>query len=153
MAVEIEAEWARPQEAWARRRLLVVRLIAQHELTVAQIMRVAEVSRQTVFTYRDTLLAGGVAVLLSRKWAPGRRATVRGAVAREFIARLEAGKFRQARDAQAWIKKRTHRQLTESGVRQLLRRLGGKLKVPRKSHAKKDPAKAQAFKAYQRPRG
>lgn len=147
LVAEIEAEWAKPQEAWVRRRLLVVRLIAEHELTVEQIMRVAEVSRQTVFTYRDTLLAGGLAALLSRKRAPGRQPAVRGAVAQEFIARLEAGKFRQARDAQAWIKKRTHRQLSESGVRQLLRRLGGKLKVPRKSHAKKDPAKAQAFKA------
>jgi len=68
-----------------------------------------------------------------------------GAVAQEFIARLEAGKFRQARDAQGWIKKRTRQKLTESAVRQLLRRMGGKLKVPRKSHAKKDPAKAKAF--------
>jgi transposase len=144
---EIETAWTEPQEAWARRRLLVVRLIAQHEFTVEQIAKVAEVSRQTVFTYRDTLLAGGVAALLRRKRAPGRQPTVRGAVKTEFIARLEAGKFRQARDAQAWIKKRTHQRLSESGVRQLLRRVGGKLKVPRKSHAKKDPAKAQAFKA------
>jgi transposase len=147
LVAEIEAAWSKPQEAWARRRLLVVRLIAQHELTVAQIMKVADVSRQTVFTYRDTLLSGGVAALLTRRWAPGRVPTVRGAVAQEFIARLEAGKFRQARDAQAWIKKRTHRQMTESGVRQLLRRVGGKLKVPRKSRAKEDPAKANAFKA------
>lgn len=147
LVAEIEAAWTQPQEAWARRRLFVVRLIAQHELTVKQIMRVAEVSRQSVFTYRDTLLAGGVEALLSRKWAPGRKPTVRGAVAQEFIARLEAGKFRQARDAQAWIRKRTHRQLTESGVRQLLRRLGGKLKVPCKSHTKKAPAKANAFKS------
>ncbi len=44
---------------WARRRLLVVRLIAQHELTVAEIMKVADVSRQTVFTYRDKVVAGG----------------------------------------------------------------------------------------------
>ena len=147
LVAEIEAAWAQPQEAWARRRLLVVRLIAQHELTVEQITRVAEVSRQSVFSYRDTLLVGGVPALLTRKWAPGRKPTVRGAVAREFITRLEAGKFRQARDAQAWIKKRTHRELTESGVRQLLRRVGGRLKVPRYSHAKKDPAKARAFKA------
>lgn len=147
MVVEIEAAWAQPQEAWARQRLRVVRLIAQHELTVAQIMKVAEVCRQSVFTYRDKLLAGGVAALLSRKKAPGRQPAVRGAVAQEFIARLEAGKFRQARDAQGWIKKRTRQKLTESAVRQLLRRMGGKLKVPRKSHAKKDPAKAKAFKA------
>ena len=144
---EIEAAWVQPQEEWARRRLLVVRLIAQHELTVAQIMRVADVSRQTVFTYRDTMVTGGVTAILTRQRAPGRRPTVRGAVAEAFLARLEAGKFRQARDAQAWIKKRTRQHLSESGVRQLLRRLGGKRKVPRKSHTKKDPAKAQAFKA------
>src|SRR5260221_249653 len=94
LVAEIELAWAKPQEAWARRRLLVVRLIARHELTVEQIMQVAEVSRQTVFTYRDTLLAGGVVALLSRGRAPGRRPAVRGAVAQEFIARLEAGKFR-----------------------------------------------------------
>jgi hypothetical protein len=33
---------------------LVVRLIAQHEHTVAEIMKIAGVCRQTVFTYRDT---------------------------------------------------------------------------------------------------
>ena len=143
---EIEAAWAEPRVAWARRRLLVVRLIAQHELTVAQIMRVAEVSRQSVFVYRDRVVAGGVAGLLERKYGGGPRAAVRGAVQTELIRRLEAGQFRQARDAQAWIKQRTRQTLSESGVRQLLRRLGGKLKVPRKSHAKKDPAKAAQFK-------
>ncbi len=143
---EIEAAWAQPQADWARRRLLVVRLIAQHELTVAEIMRIADVSRQTVFTYRDKVVTGGVAGLLKRDWKGARVPTVRGAVAAEFIQRLEAGQFRQARDAQAWIKKRTRRTLSESGVRKVLRRLGGKLKMPRKSHAKKDPKKAEAFK-------
>jgi transposase len=67
-------------------------------------------------------------------------------VAEEFIARLEAGQFKQAKDAQAWIKKRTHRTLSVSGTLKVLRRLGGKLKVPRKAHTKKDPAKAAKFK-------
>lgn len=79
----------RGQPDWARRRLLVVRLIAQHELTVAQIMRVAGVCRQTVFTYRDKVVAGGVAALLRRRWAPGPRPAVRGAVQAEFLQRLE----------------------------------------------------------------
>jgi len=146
VVAEIETAWAQPQPDWARRRLLVVRLIAQHELTVAEIMRVADVSRQSVFTYRDKVVTGGVARLLERGKAPGNRPVVRGAVQTEFLARLAAGKFRRAKDAQAWIKKRTRKTLTESGVRKVLRRLGGKLKVPRKSHAKKDPAKAAAFK-------
>lgn len=147
MIVEIEKAWRQAQPDWARQRLLVVRLIGQHELTAAQIMRVADVSRQTVFTYRDKVVAEGVAGLLKRDWKGARVPAVHGAVAAEFIRRLEAGQFRQARDAQAWIKKRTRRSLSESGVRKILRRLGGKLKVPRKSHAKKDQAKADAFKA------
>lgn len=147
VVAQIEAAWAKPQPDWARRRLLVVRLIAQHQMTVAQIMRAADVCRQTVFVYRDKVVRGGVAELLSRGKAPGVRPAVRGTVQQEFLKQLEAGKFRRAKDAQAWIKKRTRRTLTESGVRKVLRRLGGKLKVPRKSHTKKDPAKADAFKA------
>lgn len=143
---EIEAAWAQPQPDWSRRRLLVVRLIAQHELTVAEIMRVADVSRQTVFTYRDKVVAGGIAALLERKWSGARKPLVRRALAEEFAQLLESGRFRRAKDAQAWLKKRARRTLTVSGVRKMLRKLGGKLKVPRKSHAKKDPAKAKAFK-------
>lgn len=144
---EIEAAWDKPQEEWARNRLRVVRMIAQHEFTVAQIMKATDVCRQTVFVYRDKVVAEGVAGLLKRGKAPGNTPLVRGALRTEFVQRLEAGQFRQARDAQEWIMKRTRKTLSESGVRKVLHRLGGKLKVPRKSHAKKDPAKAEAFKA------
>jgi hypothetical protein len=41
---------------------------------------------------------------------------------------------------------RSRQTLTESGVRKVLCRLGGKLKVSRKSHVKKNPVKAAAFK-------
>ena len=122
-------------------------LIAQHEHTMAEIMKITGVSRQTVFTYRDTVVGQGVEGLLKRGWAGARKPAVRGALTKEFLEKLEAGKFRQARDAQAWIKKRTRKTLTESGVRQLIRRLGGKLKVPRKSHVKKDAKAAAEFRA------
>lgn len=143
----IEEAWTKPQEDWARQRLLVVRLIAQHELTTAQIAKAAGVSRKSVFNYRDLLEQGGVAGLLHRDWAGARKPAVHGAVAEEFVRRLEAGQFRQARDAQAWIKKRTRKSLSVSGALKVLRRLGGKRKTPRKTHTKKDPAKAAQFKA------
>ena len=88
-------------------------------------MKITVVSRQTVFTYRDTVVEKGVKGLLSRRWAGARKPAVRGALTQEFLEKLEEGKFRQARDAQSWIKKRTRKTLTESGgVRQLIRRLG-----------------------------
>jgi transposase len=144
---QVEQAWKRKDlEAWQRKRLWVVRLIAQHRLEAKGIAEAAGVSRASVFNYRDKLMAGGVEGLLSRRWAGARTPAVRGAVAEEFGQALEKGKFRQAKDAQAWIRKRTGKRLSVSGAWKVLRRLGGKLKVPRKSHAKQAPAKAEAFK-------
>jgi hypothetical protein len=44
---QVEMAWGQPHPDWARQRLLVVRLIVQHEHTVAEIMKIAGVSRQT----------------------------------------------------------------------------------------------------------
>jgi hypothetical protein len=79
--------------------LLVGGLIGQHEHTVAQIMKIAGVCRQTVFTYRDKVVSEGGDALLKRSWAGARKPAVHGAVAVEFVAKLEAGAFRQANDS------------------------------------------------------
>lgn len=147
LVARIEEAWNRPQPDWARKRLLVVRLIAQHQHSVVQIMEISGVCRQTVFTYRDKVVADGVEELLKRQWAGARAPAVTGKNAEEFTRKLEAGDFRQARDAQKWIARRTEKKLTESGVRKLMHRLGGKLKVPRKSHRKKDQKASDAFRA------
>lgn len=148
LAAEVEGAWARKDLAdWQRKRLLVVRLIAQHRLDAKGIAEAAGVSRASVFNYRDMLVEEGVEGLLRREWAGARKPAVRGAVAEEFGQALEQGKFRQAKDAQAWIAKRTRKRLSVSGAWKVLRRLGGKLKAPRKSHAKKDQTKADAFRA------
>ncbi len=149
MAEQIEAAWKLPQSDCASKRLLVVRMIAQHEHTLTEVMKVVGVYRQKVFTYRDKVMSKGVEGLLERDWNGARKPAVRGAVVEEFLERLEGGKFRQARDAQSWVKKRRRKTLTESGVRQMIRRLGGKLKVPCKSHAKKDTKAAEHWKSME----
>jgi len=45
LVAPIEAAWAQTHPDWARGRLLVMRRIAPHELTVAAIMKMADVSR------------------------------------------------------------------------------------------------------------
>jgi transposase len=147
LVLQIEQAWEQTHPDWARKRLLVVRLIAQHHHTVAEIMEIAGVSRQTVFTYRDKLTGEGLHSLLKRNWAGARTPAVHGELAEKFIEELKAGKFRQARDARKWIERRTRKKLTEGGVRKLIHRLGGKLKVPRKSHRKKDQSASDAFRA------
>jgi len=143
---ELEAAWDKPQPDWARQRLTVLRLIAQHELNAEQIAAVQGITRKTVFNYLALVRAGGVARLLTRMHKGGKVPVVRGAVAEELVAKLGEGRFRRAKDAQAWIKKRTRKTLGLSRVYQVLGRLGARLKVPRKAHAKQDHAKTAAFK-------
>ncbi len=86
----------------------------------------------------------GVAALLQR--GHGLKPTLAGGDHAAFVEQLRAGQFRRAKEAQAWIKQRTKRGLALSRVYALLGKAGGVLKVPRKTHAKKDAAKTEAFR-------
>lgn len=147
VVADLDAAWVQPQADWARQRLMVMRLVAQHELTAEQIAVAAGVTRKTVFNYLARVEAEGGAGLLRREHKGGKTPMVRGAVAEEFVAKLGAGKFRRTKDAQAWFKKRTRKTLGLSGVYKVLGKLGARLKVPRKAQAKKNAAKTEAFKA------
>ena len=146
IVADVAAASAQPQPAWAQRRLLVLRLIAQHELSAAQIAEVVGISRATVFNYLDTAETQGVAALLQRGHSGGPESTLAGEDHVAFVEQLRAGKFRRAKEAQAWIERRTKRRLALSSVYTLLGKAGGVLKVPRKTHAKKDAAKTEAFR-------
>ena len=143
---ELASAWAQPQPEWARKRLLVLRLIAQHELSAVQIAAAVGVSRATVFNYLETEESSGVTALLTRGHSGGPDPTLGGKEQVAFVEQLQLGKFRRAKEAQAWIKARTKKSLALSSVYKLLGKAGGVLKVPRKTHAKKDAAKAEAFK-------
>lgn len=145
-AAELAAAWKEHTDPWARQRLLVLRLVAQHELNAAEIAEAAAVGRATVFRYLERFQSGGVAALLRREHKGGQRPALEGDDQAAFVEQLRAGKFRRAKDAQAWIKARTKRSLALSSVYGLLGKAGGVLKVPRKTHAKKDAAKAEEFR-------
>ena len=143
---QLEADWKEKQPDWERKRLLVLRLIGGHEHTAEQVEKIVGVCRRRLFKWRNKAVEGGVRGLIERKERPGRPERVKGAVEEEKLEKLAGGKFRNAREAEQWVRKRTRKEMSQSGARQLMRRLGGRLKKPRKSHARKDPAKAEAFR-------
>jgi len=104
------------------------------------------VGRSSVFRYLDKFLTAGVAGLLSRNYKGGPAPTLQGADREAFLEQLRQGRFRRAKEAQAWIKQRTKAELALSSVYTILGKVGGVLKVPRKTHAKKDAAATEAFK-------
>lgn len=143
---ELEEAWRTRKKAWERERLMVMRLVAQHELSAAKIGKAVGVSRATVFRYMGRFLEGGVAALLHREHKGGKTPTLQGKDHEAFMAELKEGRFRRAKEAQAWIKERTKKEMALSSVYTLLGKVGGVLKVPRKTHAKKDPLAAEVFK-------
>ena len=56
---QLEAAWRERQPDWARKRLLLLRLIGQHEHTSGEIMKIVGVCRDTFFRWRDMAMKGG----------------------------------------------------------------------------------------------
>ena len=97
---ELEAAWREHTAAWARQRLMVLKLVAQHELSAEQIAGAVGVGRSTVFRYLEKFVEGGVAGLLHRDHRGGPEPTLQGDDQVAFLEQLRLGRFRRAKDAQ-----------------------------------------------------
>ena len=133
------------QDVRDQQRLLAMRLAASGQLTAAQIAEQLGISRRQFFNWASALKEGGVEGLLARGHGGGPAPLVQGKVLEEFQAGLKAGQWKRAKEIQQWLHRRHQVKLGLKGVYYWLGKLGGVLKVPRKSHAKKDAAKAAQF--------
>lgn len=135
------------QEVRSQRRLLAMRLAASGQFTAAQIAQQIGVSRRQFFHWVNALKAGGVEQLLEREHGGGQPAQIHGHALHELQAGLQTGRWKRAKEIQAWLRQRHETKLTVKGVYYWLGKLGGVLKVPRKTHAQKD---ADASAQFQR---
>ena len=142
----LETAWKRKQPDWARQRLLVLRLIARHEQSAQEIAEVAGVSRATVFNYLALFQEGGLDRLLHRQREGGRQARMSPALQEELVEKLRTGEFRRARDVLKWLRGRMEKPPALKTLYYWLGKVGGVLKMPRKTHTQKDPAKVEAFR-------
>jgi hypothetical protein len=70
---------------------------------------------------------------------------VQGDALKELQAGLESGRWKRAKEIQHWLRERHTIRLKLAGVYYWLGKLGGVLKVPRKTHAQKDAVQAETF--------
>jgi len=146
---EVAAAWAEGEKHPQRARLQVVKLAYTGQHSLDEIAGLTGRGRRTVARWIQAFRAGGVAGLQTKPRG-GRRSgsvLIDEAAAAELLAGLKTGKWKRARDIRTWLAKERKVKVTLSGVYGWLRRQGAKPKVPRKSHAKKDPVKAAEFKA------
>ena len=145
LAVAVSRALAECEEVGLQRRLLAMRLAASGQFTAAQIAEQIGVSRRQFFHWVNALKAGGVERLLEREHGGGRAARIGGAVLKELQAGLQAGKWKRAKEIQAWLRQRHASRLTVKGVYYWLGKLGGVLKVPRKTHVQRDAVRSAKF--------
>jgi transposase len=145
LALAVSAALAECKEVKDQRRLLAMRLAASGQFTAAQIAEQIDISRRQFFNWVDALKKGGVKQLLEREHGGGAKAQVEGKTLEEFLAGLKTGRWKRAKEIQAWLKQEHHLKMGLPGVYYWLGKLGGVLKVPRKAHAQKNAAQARAF--------
>jgi transposase len=144
-AGEVTEALANCKDVSDQQRLLAMRLACGGQLTAAQIAEQVGISRRQFFNWIEELKAGGVSRLLSRQHRGGPAPKVQGKVLEEFQAGLKLGRWKRAKEIQQWLRSQHQVKLGLKGVYYWLGKLGGVLKVPRKTHAKKDAAKAVEF--------
>ena len=145
LAARVVIELRTCKDTKAQQRLLAARMAASGQFTAAQIAEQIGVSRRRFFDWMSALKAGGVEGLLQRQQGGGAVAQVHGAVFTELKAGLAAGRWKRAKEIQQWLRERHAVKFKLTGVYYWLGKLGGVLKVPRKTHARKDAAQSAAF--------
>ena len=147
VAAQVEAALSKPvDKPWKQQRLQAMRMVAQGQWTLRQIGDAVGAGRSTVAGWLKTLREQGLTALLT--WQPGQGAPpqVDAQIQEEITRGLEQGRWRRGRDLQRWLKEKHAIALSLHGAYYYLGKAGGVLKVPRKTHAKKDAAKTLAFK-------
>ena len=131
-----------------RERLLAVDLGLKGELGLDQIAAAVGRSRATIQTWFDTYRTGGVDALLrdARTENPGRPSELSGQALAEMQKGLEAGRWRSVPQLQRWLAQTHGVKLALSSLYDRLGKACARLRVPRKSHVKKDPAASVAFR-------
>jgi transposase len=133
------------KEGWAVKRLQVIRLVMEHEKSAEEIADVAGISRKSVFNYMGLYVEGGIEGLLRRKWKGGPKKKMKEGVEEKLREKVTKGEFIRAVEAQAWMAKQGCK-LKMTAVYYWLKKVDGVLKMPRKTHVKKDAAKVEDFK-------
>jgi putative transposase len=145
LAREVAVALADCQEVKAHQRLLAMRMAASGQFTAQQIAEQLGISRRRFFDWVKMLKAGGLSGLLECAHGGGAAPRITGKVLAELQAGLQAGRWKRAKEIQRWLSQKHEQRFTLDGVYYWLGKLGGVLKVPRKTHAQKDADQAAEF--------
>ena len=116
------------------------------ELDIVAVARLVRCHRNSINDWIELFRNGGVEALLKRGEDSGRKGKMTAEIKAELTEKLKAGEFRTAGQAEAKLKEKHPFEFGTNSIYYQLGKLGGRLKVARPSHLKKDEEAASAFK-------
>lgn len=131
---------------WKKERLLAIKLLLEGELEIAAVAHLVGRHRNSINDWIKLFRDGGIEALLKRGEGSGRKGQMTAEAKAELTEMLRAGEFRTAGQAEAWLKEKHGIEFGTNSIYYQLGKLGGRLKVARPSHLKKDEEAASAFK-------
>jgi transposase len=146
-ALKVEEALKNPvDKAWQHQRLQAMRMASQGQWSLQQIADAVGAGRSSVAGWLKIVREQGASALLERKKGQGAPGRVGPKVQAAITVGLREGRWRHARDLRRWLQKEHGIEIGLGGVYYYLGKVGGVLKVPRKTHAKKDAAQGEHFK-------
>lgn len=132
---------------WKRERLLALKHGLSGEMSLKEIGEAVGRARSCIQRWFDLFRSHGLERVLHKEHAGGIESTLSASAAEGMTEKLREGAWRRAKDAQDWLRQEHGVDVARSTVYKYLGKCGARLKVPRPSHAKKDPAAAETFKS------
>lgn len=145
-ADQVIALYKSEKVAWKKERLLAIKLLIETDKSYDEVAKIIGRARSRIQVWTKAFRDRGLDGLLSRSHGGGRKSSVTTSAQEAMIEKLKQGSFRTAKQFQVWLREEHQIKLSVKGVYYHLGKLGGRLKVPRPSHLKKDETKAEEFR-------
>lgn len=142
---EIEGAYRAETDKKAGIKLLAIQLGMTGKYTTEKIAEILHQNHVTISRWIKAFREGGLERLLERKKGTGRPCSLSDEHKKTLLEGLEAGRWRTAAQAHEALKQQGC-PVKINDVYYWLHKLGGHLKVPRKSHVKKNPEAVESFK-------
>ncbi len=131
---------------WKKERLLVIKLLLEGDSEIAAVAHLVGRHRNSINDWVKLFRNGGIEALLTRGEGSGKKGKMTAEAKAGLTEMLRAGEFRTAGQAEAWLKEKHGIQFGTNSIYYHLGKLGGRLKVARPCHLKKDEEAASAFR-------
>ena len=131
---------------WKRERLVAIKMGLEGQRDLEEIAQTIGRARSTIQKWFDQYRQGGLEELLVRKKQPGAPVRLPAKAREELTKMLGASRWRTMNEARDWLSKKHGIKPSDSTMYRYLKKAGGKLKVPRPRHVRKNEEASERFK-------